>query len=41
MEKRISVLNKNQIRQKTERIAFEILENTFEENKIYLGGIIN
>lgn len=33
------VLNKAQIRQKTERIAFEILENTFEEKKIYVAGI--
>ena len=33
------VLNKEQIALKTERIAFEILENTFEEAKIYVGGI--
>ncbi|MBD3637637.1 MAG: phosphoribosyltransferase [Crocinitomicaceae bacterium] len=33
------VLNKAQIRQKTERIAFEILENTFEEKKVYVAGI--
>jgi pyrimidine operon attenuation protein/uracil phosphoribosyltransferase len=33
------VLNQAQIIQKTERIAFEIIENTFEEPKIYIGGI--
>lgn len=33
------VLTKSQIIQKTERIAFEILENTFEESKIYIAGI--
>lgn len=33
------VLNKEQIALKTERIAFEILENTFEETKIYIGGV--
>ena len=33
------VLNQTQIRQKTERIAFEILENTFEQPKIFIGGI--
>lgn len=33
------VLNQAQIIQKTERIAFEILENTFENPKIYIAGI--
>lgn len=33
------VLNKAQIQQKTERIAFEIIENTFEQPKIYMAGI--
>lgn len=33
------VLTKTQIQQKTERIAFEILENTFEESVIFVGGI--
>jgi len=33
------VLNRAQIEQKIERIAFEIMENTFENDKIYIGGI--
>lgn len=33
------VLNQAQIRQKTERIAFEILENAFEEETIFIAGI--
>jgi len=33
------VLNQDQIRQKTERIAFEILENTFEEKNLFIAGI--
>lgn len=33
------VLNAAQIAQKTERIAFEIIENTFEQPKIFLAGI--
>ena len=39
MKARSTVLNQAQIIQKTERIAFEILENTFEEEKVYIGGI--
>ena len=39
MSPKTIVLNKAQIRQKTERIAFEILENTFEQPKIYIAGI--
>jgi pyrimidine operon attenuation protein/uracil phosphoribosyltransferase len=39
MEAKSIVLNQAQIIQKTERIAFEIIENTFEEPKIYIGGI--
>ena len=39
MSPRSIVLNQAQIRQKTERIAFEIIENTFEQSKIYLAGI--
>jgi pyrimidine operon attenuation protein/uracil phosphoribosyltransferase len=39
MNAKTTVLNKAQIQQKIERIAFEILENTFEESKIYLAGI--
>jgi pyrimidine operon attenuation protein / uracil phosphoribosyltransferase len=33
------VLNQEQIKQKIERIAYEILENTFEEKEIFVGGI--
>lgn len=33
------VLDKKQINQKTERIAYQILETSFEQKKIYLGGI--
>lgn len=33
------VLDRRQIAQKTERIAFEIYENTFDSPKIYIGGI--
>jgi pyrimidine operon attenuation protein/uracil phosphoribosyltransferase len=33
------VLTRSQIDQKIDRIAFEIYENSFEENVIYLGGI--
>ena len=33
------ILNSNQIEQKIERIAYEIYENTFEEPKIFIGGI--
>jgi pyrimidine operon attenuation protein/uracil phosphoribosyltransferase len=39
MDAQSIVLNKAQIKQKTERIAFEILENTFEEDRVYIGGI--
>lgn len=39
MHSKSIVLNSRQIHQKTERIAFEILENTFEEERIYIGGI--
>ncbi len=33
------ILNQQQIEQKIERIAYEIFEHSFSENKIYLGGI--
>ncbi|MEX1002989.1 MAG: phosphoribosyltransferase family protein [Crocinitomicaceae bacterium] len=39
MDKQSIVLNQLQIRQKTERIALEVYENTFEETKIYIAGI--
>jgi pyrimidine operon attenuation protein/uracil phosphoribosyltransferase len=33
------ILNHQEIQQKINRLAFEIIENTFEEPAIYLGGI--
>lgn len=39
MKKASIVLNEVQIRQKTERIAYQILENTFEQTEIFIGGI--
>lgn len=39
MKSKSVVLDRRQIEQKTERIAFEIMENTFENPKIYVGGI--
>ena len=33
------VLNQQEIKQKTERIALEILENYFEEERLYIVGI--
>lgn len=37
----ILVLNKEQILQKTKRIAYEILENNFDEKEIVIAGIEN
>ena len=39
MNQKIVVLNQAQIVQKTERIAFEIIENTFQQAKIFIAGI--
>ena len=39
MNEEAIVLNKTQIIQKTERIAYQIMENTFERPEIYVGGI--
>ena len=39
MKNKSVVLNQHQIAQKTERIAYEIYENTFEEPVVYIGGI--
>ncbi|MDX1349877.1 MAG: hypothetical protein R3279_06515, partial [Putridiphycobacter sp.] len=33
------ILNQNQISQLVERIAFQIYENFFEEEKVFIGGI--
>lgn len=39
MSKSSVVLNSAQIKQKIERIAFEIIENTLEDKTVYLAGI--
>ncbi len=39
MSHRSVVLSKHQIAQKTERIAYQIYESTFEEKVVYIGGI--
>lgn len=39
MESSSIVLQNEQILQKTKRIAFQIYENTFESNEIFIGGI--
>lgn len=33
------ILNSKQIEQKTERIAYEIFENSFEEDILFIGGV--
>ncbi|MFK8046634.1 MAG: phosphoribosyltransferase family protein [Crocinitomicaceae bacterium] len=33
------ILTKSQINQKIERIAFQIYENAFDENQLFIGGI--
>ena len=33
------ILNHQQIQQKITRLGHELLENCFEENKIFIGGI--
>ena len=39
MKEESIVLNQQQIKQKIERIAVEILENTFEEEEVFVAGI--
>jgi pyrimidine operon attenuation protein/uracil phosphoribosyltransferase len=39
MKEKSIVLNQAQIKQKIERISYEILENTFEEPEIFICGI--
>jgi len=39
MNEKSIVLNQAQIKQKIERISYEIVENTFEEHEIFVGGI--
>lgn len=38
--KKILILDKKQIRQKTDRIAFQILEDNFEEKELIIAGIV-
>jgi|GEM_PF-4690820 len=40
MEKAIQILNKKQIQQKLERMAYQILEDNSEETEIYIAGIV-
>jgi len=35
------ILNKNQVKQKIKRIAFEIYENNFDEQELIFAGIVN
>lgn len=37
----MKILNQDQISQKVKRLSYEILENNFNESKIYLAGINN
>jgi len=39
MDSNSIVLDQQQINQKIERLAFEIIENTFETKKVYIAGI--
>jgi pyrimidine operon attenuation protein/uracil phosphoribosyltransferase len=39
MDSNSIVLDQQQIKQKIERLAFEIIENTFETKKVYVAGI--
>jgi len=39
MEKAIQILNKVQIQQKLERLAFQILEDNSEEKEVFIAGI--
>ena len=38
--KRIIVLNQTQIRQKVDRIAFQILEDNLDETELIMAGIV-
>ena len=39
-EKRISILNHQQIQQKLDRIAYQILEDNFDEKELVIAGIL-
>ena len=40
MEKKILILNQHQIEQKIDRIAYQLLEDNFDEEEIILAGIL-
>ena len=39
-EKKILVLNQHQIQQKIDRIAYQVLEDNFDEEEIIIAGIL-
>ncbi|MFB0498045.1 pyrimidine operon attenuation protein/uracil phosphoribosyltransferase [Mucilaginibacter sp. OAE612] len=39
-EKKLLILNKQQIQQKLDRMAYQILEDNFDENEILIAGIL-
>ena len=40
MEKKILILNQHQIEQKIDRIAYQLLEDNFDEDEIIIAGIL-
>ncbi|MEO6851218.1 MAG: phosphoribosyltransferase, partial [Mucilaginibacter sp.] len=40
MDKKILILNQHQIAQKIDRIAYQLLEDNFDEEEIILAGIL-
>lgn len=39
MKKMQEILSSREIKQKTERLAHQLIENTFEESRVFIGGI--
>jgi pyrimidine operon attenuation protein/uracil phosphoribosyltransferase len=39
-DKHLHILNQQQIRQKIDRIAYQILEDNFEEEEVFIAGIL-
>jgi pyrimidine operon attenuation protein/uracil phosphoribosyltransferase len=39
-EKKLLILNQQQIQQKLDRIAYQILEDNFDEEEIMIAGIL-
>lgn len=39
-EKKLLILNKQQIQQKVDRIAYQILEDNFDEKEIFIAGML-